>query len=250
MANSYADQISPVFSTLHFLDSTHSPQARLPLPDRWLHYYVPRSVCRKAAFFDPAGLLPNVMDSNAAFAILLLITGIGVLTAEIFVPSGGLLGVITFVALVMSVIFAYRAWGTSHPNYFIAFCGAILVLVPTAVGTAFYILPKTAMGKKILLEAPEAERLTPFAQQAHHLQSLVGQYGRTVSPLTPGGLVMVNGERLHAISEGITIDSNSSIEVIEVHGTRLLVRPASPPAVNASGSAEPSSRLDFEFPQG
>jgi membrane-bound ClpP family serine protease len=198
---------------------------------------------------DLAGLLPNVMDSNATFAILLLLTGIGILVAEVFIPSGGLLGIITFVSLTMSVVFAYRAWGTTHPNYFIAFCGAILVLVPTALGTAFYILPKTSMGKKILLEGPDAEYLTPFASGARHLQELIGQYGLTVSPLTPGGLVVVNGERLHAISEGIIIDAEKSVEVIEVHGTRLLVRPAERPAVNAGTSTEPPSRLDFEIPQ-
>eukprot|EP00475_Leptophrys_vorax_P019042 TRINITY_DN26014_c1_g1_i1.p2 TRINITY_DN26014_c1_g1~~TRINITY_DN26014_c1_g1_i1.p2 ORF type:complete len:191 (-),score=18.15 TRINITY_DN26014_c1_g1_i1:52-624(-) len=190
------------------------------------------------------------MDSNAAFAILLLLTGIGILVAEVFIPSGGLLGVVTFVCLLMSVLFAYRAWGTSHPNYFIAFCGGILILVPTALGTAFYILPKTAMGKKILLEGPDAEQLTPFAGGARHLQSLVGKYGQTLTPLTPGGLVVVNGERLHAISEGIIIDADKSIEVIKVHGTRLLVRAAERPEVNTGTSTEPPSRLDFEFPQG
>ncbi|HEY4259778.1 MAG TPA: NfeD family protein, partial [Schlesneria sp.] len=188
--------------------------------------------------------------SNAVFAILLLLTGIGILVAEVFIPSGGLLGIVTFVCLIMSVVFAYRAWGTVHPNYFIAFCGSILVLVPTALGSAFYILPKTAMGKKILLEGPDAEQLTPFAGGAKHLQELVGQYGQTISPLTPGGLVVVSGERLHAISEGIIIDADKSIEVIKVQGTRLLVRAAVRPEVNAGGSTEPPSRLDFEIPQG
>jgi hypothetical protein len=61
---------------------------------------------------------------------------------------------------------------------------------------------------------------------------------------------VVNGERLHAISEGIIIDAEKTVEVIEVHGTRLLVRPAERPAVNAGTSTEPPSRLDFEIPQG
>ncbi len=187
------------------------------------------------------------MDSNAVFAILLLIAGIGILTAEVFVPSGGLLGLITFFTLVVSIVFAYRAWGTSHPNIFWAFCGVLLGLVPLAIGMAFYILPGTALGKRVLLEAPESEELTPFAKQGLHLQELVGQFGRTVSPLTPGGLIMVNGERLHAISEGLIVESGKSIEVIEVRGNRLLVRPGEPPVT--SNAADPSSRLDFEIPQ-
>ena len=43
----------------------------------------------------------------------------------------------------------------------ILICASLLVLVPTAVGTAFYLLPRTSMGKRVLLEAPLAEELTP-----------------------------------------------------------------------------------------
>src|SRR6187431_2653848 len=98
-----------------------------------------------AARPDSSSEVPQpVMDPNAVFAILLLIAGIGILTAEVFIPSGGLLGVITFITLIVSLIFAYRAWGMSHPNVFWAFCGVLLLLVPTALGVAFYVLPHTA----------------------------------------------------------------------------------------------------------
>ena len=189
------------------------------------------------------------MDSNAVFAVLLLLAGIGILTAEVFIPSGGLLGLVTFLTLIVSLVFAYRAWGTSHPNIFLVFCASLLVLVPTAVGTAFYLLPRTSMGRRVLLEAPLAEELTPFAKDARHLQELVGQFGRTVSPLTPGGLVIVNGERMHAISEGLIVEPGQSVEVIHVQGARLLVRPAERPQGTTGSTAEPSSRLDFEVPQ-
>ncbi len=189
------------------------------------------------------------MDSNAVFAVLLLLAGIGILTAEVFIPSGGLLGLVTFLTLIVSLMFAYRAWGTSHPNVFWVFCSSLLVLVPSAVGTAFYLLPRTSMGKQVLLEAPLAEELTPFAKETRHLQDLIGQFGRTVSPLTPGGLVTVNGERMHAISEGLIVEPGQSVEVLQVQGARLLVRPADPPARTAGSNAERSSRLDFEVPQ-
>lgn len=189
------------------------------------------------------------MDSNAVFAILLLFVGIGILTAEVFIPSGGLLGLTTFLTLIVSIIFAYRAWGVSNPNIFWAFCASLLVLVPTALGTAFYVLPHTAMGKRVLLEGPTSEEVTPFVEESRHLQQLVGQYGRTVSPLTPGGIVTVNGERLHAISDGLIVESGQSVEVVDVRGSRLIVRPGEPPALATGEQAEPSSRLDFEIPQ-
>lgn len=191
------------------------------------------------------------MDSNAVFAILLLLAGLGILISEVFLPSGGLLGVITFLTLVVSLVFAYRAWGTAHPNIFWAFCGALLVLVPTAFGTAVYILPKTPMGKRVLLEAPSIEDVTPFAAHSRHLHELVGKFGRTASPLNPGGLVNIGGERLHAISEGLSVDSGQSVEVIDVRSGRLVVRPGQPaPASPSNENPQEISRFDFEIPQG
>lgn len=194
------------------------------------------------------------MDSNAVFAILLLIVGLGILTAEIFVPSGGLLGVITFLTLVVSLIFAYRAWGTTHPNIFGVFCVMILLLVPTVIGFAFYMLPRTSLGKKIMLDAPEQRNLVPFSQQTQHFERLVGRFGSALTMLNPGGLVNVNGERLHALSEGLSIDPGISIEVVDVRGTSVIVRPGTPPIEESKNIAEPvsgnPSALDFEFPPG
>lgn len=190
------------------------------------------------------------MDSNAVFAILLLFVGIGILVAEVFIPSGGLLGVFTFLTLVVSIVFAYRAWGTTNPNIFWAFCFALLLLIPTVLSFAFYILPHTSMGKRVLLEAPSPERLTSFAKETRHLGELVGQYGHAITPLAPSGLITVNGERLHAVSEGLIIEAGQSVEVIEVRGSRLRVRPGEPPPPDeVAENPEPSSQLDFEIPQ-
>lgn len=189
------------------------------------------------------------MDSNAVFAILLLIAGIGILGAEVFIPSGGLLGITTFFTLLISVVFAYRAWWNSSPALFWLFVVALLVLVPATLVTAFSILPHTSVGKRVLLEAPAAEDVTPFQRETSRLLALVGQFGTAASTLNPGGVILVEGERHHAYTEGLIVDAGQSVQVLEVRGTRLLVRPATPP----SGSApviDPSARLDFEFPQG
>jgi membrane-bound ClpP family serine protease len=191
------------------------------------------------------------MDSNAVFAVLLLIVGLAILTAEVFIPSGGLLGVITFLSLVVSLIFAYRAWGTSHPNVFGAFCVMLLLLVPTAFGLGLYMLPRTAIGKKVLLEGPDAEDLTPYLEETRRLEKLVGQFGSAVTVLNPGGLVVVNGQRLHAFSDGLSIESGESIEVTGVRGSRVVVRAGDPPPKDPPLS-EPSndvpSSFDFDFP--
>lgn len=200
------------------------------------------------AFFEN----DKVMDSNAVFAVLLLIIALAILLSEVFVPSGGLLGMITFFTLAVSVLFAYRAWGTSHPNIFAVFCIFILLLVPTVIAFGFYMLPKTSFGKRVLLEAPETESVTPFAKEWSHLERMVGQYGVAVTMLHPGGLVRIGNERFHATSDGLSIDSGESIKVISVVGANLVVRPESPPEEPPESELKPPSdapsSFDFDFP--
>lgn len=179
------------------------------------------------------------MDSNAIFAVLLLIVGLAILMAEVFIPSGGLLGVITFLSLVVSLIFAYRAWGGSHPAIFYAFCVLLLLLIPIVIGTGFSILPHTAVGKKVILEAPDTETLTPYLAESRHLEQLVGEFGTALTMLNPGGLVRVLGERLHATSAGFAIESGDSVKVIEVRGNSIVVRPEMPEMKPADRAESP-----------
>lgn len=193
------------------------------------------------------------MDSNAVFAVVLLIVGLAILGAEIFVPSGGLLGVITFLSLVVSLIFAYRAWGLSHPNLFAAYCVMLFMLVPTVIGLGFYVLPKTSFGKRVLLEAPTHDQVTPYLAESQHLENLVGRFGTTLTMLNPSGLVSVAGERLQASSEGLSIESGASVEVIDVRGRALIVRLGKPQEVAAEDFSEQfdmSEGIDFQYPSG
>ena len=188
------------------------------------------------------------MDSNAVFAVGLLIVGLAILIAEIFIPSGGLLGVVTFLSLLVSIIFAYRAWGVSHPNVFGAFCLMLLLLVPTVIGTGCYMLPQTPFGKKVLLEAPEAENVLPYLEESRRLEKLVGRFGVSRTNLLPGGLVEVDGMRLHAVSEGLMIESGVSIEIVNVRGSQVVVRPGNAPPSFPDQTTEEPTGLDFEYP--
>ena len=196
------------------------------------------------------------MDSNAFFAILLLIVGLAVLTAEVFIPTGGLLGVITFLTLILSLVFGYKAWGTSHPNVFWAFCVMLLLLVPTVIGLAFYALSRTALGKRLILDAPIAEDLKPYPKESERLTNLIGRFGSALTLLNPGGLVRVDGQRLHALSDGLFIEAGASVQIVNLRGSSVVVRPKTEPVpesndTTSSGAnveARDPSTLDFEFP--
>jgi membrane-bound serine protease (ClpP class) len=119
------------------------------------------------------------------------------------------------------------------------------------------------VGDRILLAAPDLAEVTPYQAEAARLSQLIGKRGVTQTPLNPGGMVRIDGERLHAFSEGLLVDAGRTVEIIEVRGTRVLVRPVSessdPDAAREVAAAEPfdssvsssdAPPLDFDVPQG
>ena len=169
------------------------------------------------------------MDNYGFFAIVLLVAGLAVLVTEVFIPSGGILAIVTTLMLLSSVACASAAWFHKAPFVFWGFVGLVVLAVPTSLGSALYILPQTKTGRRALLQAPELTKVEPFQAETARLRSLIGQFGTTASLLNPGGLVLLKGERLHACSEGMIVEPRTSVEIIDVRGTRVVVRPGQPP---------------------
>ena len=181
-------------------------------------------------------------------ALLLLIVGLGLLVAEFFIPSSGMIFVFALIVLTASIWFAWRDWGW----YYVA---VVVVLLPLVIGGMLYVLPRTAVGRRILLEAPSLDEVTPFTKDEVHLSELIGREGKTLTLLNPGGLVLLNGERMHCESEGMMIDPDSDVRIIGVNGNRLVVRlsalDASPGHQTGAGDGSSGELpLDFELPQG
>lgn len=165
------------------------------------------------------------MDDQILIFVFLLV-GFILLGVELFVPSGGTIGILSIGSFLASIFFAYRSWSETNPLYWRIYLVTFLLLIPVTLYGLWYLLTRTALGNRVLLVAPSEEEVTPYQKEQHHLQELIGRRGVAVSPLTPGGLVNVSGERLHAIGEGFIIESGQAIEVVGVRGTRVVVRTA------------------------
>lgn len=193
------------------------------------------------------------MGTYALLAIGLLIVGLLLLLAEVFIPSGGILGTITVAVLFIAVFCAWSAWGRSQPRVFWLFVVTLLILVPSTLIGGFRALPHTRFGKQVLLEAPAPERLEPFVGESARLERFVGRIGQALTLLNPGGLVSVDGERLHAFTEGLLVEQHQPVRIVAVRGTRILVRSISPEELaaqsrTAEAAAGGSQNMDFDLP--
>ena len=139
-------------------------------------------------------------------AILLLLLGIGLLVAEVFVSSFGILGFGGIVSLVLGSIFLIDTDVMSHGVSLLVIVPSIIVVTIVMLGVGYAVLrthrKRASTGK----------------------ESLVGMSGKVREEILAGkeGKVFVHGELWSAISEEI-ISKDETIEVTEVNGLTLKV---------------------------
>ncbi len=165
---------------------------------------------------------------SSHLAIILLVIALCLLTAEVFIPSGGMILITALVCLSASVWFAWRAWGDS-PVAWWSYIATLIILIPAIGSGVIYWFPHTTMGKRMLLDGPELTEVVPYSEEVHKLSQLIGHRGKSMTLLNPGGMVIVEGERYHCESQSLIIEPDEEIEVVGVSGTRLVVRPATTP---------------------
>jgi membrane-bound serine protease (ClpP class) len=168
--------------------------------------------------------------SALAWPLLLLAFGLLLLFAEVFVPSGGLIGVLALGCLGLGL---WRAFRTSNAAGLL-FLAADFVLIPAALTLAMYLWPKLPLANRVFLKPPG-----PGEVEGSHaglrLDHLVGQLGRSLTPLRPSGLVDFDGRRLDGVCEEGWADKGALIVAVRVRSGQVVVRVAS--EATADGAA-------------
>lgn len=160
-------------------------------------------------------------------AVLLILLGLVLLVAEVFIPSGGLLLLLAIVALVLGVVlvfFAPESEGGGVTSGVIT-VGILFVVIPLLLGVAFHYWPRTPMGKRMALQVPseggEDEGLEAYTED----EEIIGQIGQTVTPLRPAGITLIQGRRYDTKTEGIFVEAGQWVRVVDVGPGHVVVRP-------------------------
>ncbi len=194
------------------------------------------------------------------WALALAILGFGLIAAEFFVPSGGMIALSCAASFVGSVMCAHTAWYQHSPKVFWSFTLGLGVLIPSFLVFFLRTLEQTSLGKNILLPQTDPDDVVPYKNEAAALERLIGRVGTTLTPMNPGGMVKVENERLHATTEGLLMRLDEAVEVVGIQGNRVIVRRPKPsPLASAGQSTDPATsspaspveteRLDFDVPQ-
>jgi len=149
--------------------------------------------------------------------IIMFIIGFILLIAELFVP-GGIVGFIGGALVVMSLLFSGAS--VVHMAYSILIAVAIAI-IGMVVLMKFFGKNLHLFNKLILRDATTTEE--GYVSNINRIE-LLGKTGVTLTPLRPAGTIQVDKERIDVVSEGSYIGSNKKVEIIEVEGSRVVVR--------------------------
>ncbi len=156
-----------------------------------------------------------------ALAILFFFLGLILLILEVFFPSFGVLSLSAAASFIASVAFAFgQSTGTG-----VAFIIVIVIVIPFALRFAFRMLPKTAVGRKFVLGKPPENResIVTAPSAGTTGESVVGRVGTAATELRPAGLILLDGERLDAVTDGEYVERGTEVRVVRLEGNRIIV---------------------------
>jgi membrane-bound serine protease (ClpP class) len=151
--------------------------------------------------------------------IILLVVGAIAFFLEPFIPSYGLITITGAVCLIIAIVLAFKI----DANTGTVFLVLSVILVPVCLVTAFVLLPRTPMGRRLMLLSSQQANEGYVAQDAKE-KDLVGEKGVALSNLRPSGEARIGDGRYDVITEGEMIGRGAAIEVRHVSGNRIVVR--------------------------
>lgn len=160
------------------------------------------------------------------WAVTLFFLGVVLIWLEFILPGLilGMLGVAAIVGSTAAAIYAY-------PEY------TVFIVVVEGVGSVviislgLYVMAKTKVLGGLVHQSDQKleEGYSNIAQTSIR----PGMRGKVITQLRPSGTIVMGDERIDAVANGAFIEAGTEVEVIEVHGNRVVVEPVQESEVRA-----------------
>ncbi len=158
--------------------------------------------------------------SEVAIIALLFGAGALILVAELFIPSHGVLTVVSLALLTAGVYQTFRYGGEKAGTISVLTC---LVILPAFAVVAVKVWPKTWVGRRIAPPNPVAttrDTSVPVEEMSRY----IGQSGRSITTLRPVGICEFNGRRVPCVAEFGMLDAGVAVEGLRVISGQLAVQ--------------------------
>lgn len=183
--------------------------------------------------FDPLALLaqtPVVAPLGGTgqwlvYGLVLLAVAVALFAIEVFLPTGGVLGVMAGLAAVAGVFCFFKMNTTAGAIG----AGVVLLATPVLLVLAVNIWPDTPFGQWVTNSDEQPRQTGPTADASSTADGPApiqpGDAGRTLTGLRPVGVCTINGRRRECFARSGSIDPDVEVEVVSITGHDVYVRP-------------------------
>jgi membrane-bound serine protease (ClpP class) len=168
-----------------------------------------------------------------SLAFVLIAAGLVLLLAELIFPSG-ILAAVALAAIAIGVALTFH----EDQRVGLITLVALFIALPVVGKFVLHYWQRTPMGRRLFLQAPDAETTLASAPLNMELEQLIGRVGQTVSDLRPCGVTNFDGRRVDVITEGIMVDSGQWVRCIDVRAGKVIVRPVEKPDLSTLETAD------------
>jgi len=156
------------------------------------------------------------MSLELAFPIILQLAGVLVLLAEVILPSGGVLTILSLGCFGYSLYMVFTNVSMTVGMMFVA---ADVIILPIVLIVGLKLLAYSPVALRKSLKKTEG-----VTSQSEKLGGYMGKTGTAVTNLRPAGTARIDGRRVDVVSRGEFIEKDKPVRVIAVEGNRVVVR--------------------------
>ncbi len=156
------------------------------------------------------------MKSALTLVVILQLSAVFTGLAEIFIPSAGILSLISGGLFGYSLFLAFTEISRDAGLIVLS---ADVVIVPCLVVLGFKLLGRSPATLTKTLARDEG-----VVSQSPSLEKLPGEEGTCLTDLRPAGTALLGGKRIDVSSRGEFLDKGSKIVVLKVTGNKVIVK--------------------------
>lgn len=147
--------------------------------------------------------------SETFYSFLFIGLGLLFLFLEVFIPSGGILGLL---ALGCTAFGIYGLFYQGQPLLAVMAIGVVLVM--TILGIRFGLQRLSFQGSL----PPEISMSVD-----ERIENLVGKEGVTHTALRPAGIAVIEGRKVDVVTAGAFVEKDVRVQVVDSAGNRVVV---------------------------
>ena len=161
--------------------------------------------------------------------LLLFFTGLALIAIDLFFITGfGMLAIpgigMIFASLFLTLMGRVELWTMDEVTRVMTPLLLSMIITTVAGGLMLRSLPKSRMWRRLVLDAQVKSPDGPSGKSPYG--DLLGVSGTALTDLRPGSAGLFDHRRVSVSTEGNYLDKGTSITVVEVEGTRVVVRPS------------------------